>query len=185
MSYLLEKYQKEIAPLLKKEFGFKNIFQIPKIEKVIVNVGIGRFITQNPQRKDHILKEAVDIVSKITGQKPLLASARQSISSFKLREGMTVGLKVTLHGKRAYDFLSRLLGAALPRSRDFQGLNKKSVGPTGALDIGIREHIAFPEVAQLQTSLLYGLQVTVVPSTKKRDIAMRFYELLGFPFKED
>ena len=183
MSYLFEKYQKEIAPILKKEFGLKNVFQIPKVEKIVVNSGIGRFITQNPQRKDHIIKEATDILSKITGQKPLLTSARQSIAGFKLREGMTIGLKVTLRGKRAYDFLSRLIGAALPRSRDFQGLSKKSVGPTGVLDIGIQEHIAFPEVAQQQASLLYGFQVTIILTTKKREMALRFYELLGFPFK--
>jgi len=183
MSYLLEKYQKEIAPALKKEFGFKNIFQIPRIEKVIVHMGIGKFITQNPQKKNQLLKEASDMLAKITGQKPAFTNAKKSIAGFKLREGLPIGLKVTLRKSRAYDFLSRLICAALPRSRDFQGLDQKSVGARGVLDIGIREHIAFPEVAQQQTSLLYGFQVSVVPTTKKREIAMRLYELLGFPFK--
>ncbi len=178
MSQLREKYIKEATPALQEKFGYKNKLAIPKITKVVVNTGIGRAL------KDSKIQETISqSLTVITGQKPAQTLARGAISGFKIREGMVVGLKVTLRGKRMYEFLDRLVGAALPRIRDFRGLPEKSIDKEGNLTMGIKEHIIFPEIAHEDVKLIYGLEITVVTSSRNREEAVELFKLLGFPIK--
>src|SRR3989344_8172568 len=141
-SRILEKYRKEVAPALKAEFGYKNVFAIPRITKAVVNIGVGKI------SKDTKALEKIEIdLAKITGQKPALRNAKKSIAGFKLREGTPAGYMVTLRGGRMYDFIDRLISVALPRSRDFQGILEKSFDAVGNLYIGIKEHNIFPEIS--------------------------------------
>lgn len=177
---LQEKYKKEIVPAMKEKFGYKNILAVPKIKKTIVNIGIGNILKDD---------KAIELITKhlttITGQKPVPTLARKAIAGFKTREKMIIGLKVTLRGKRMFDFLSRLINIAIPRTRDFRGLNPKSVDQGGNLTIGIKEHIIFPEISQEDIKRIFGLEVTVVSSAKKREEALELFKLLGFPIKKD
>ena len=175
-----EKYKKEVIPAMKQKFGYKNDMAVPRIEKVVINVGIGSIIAG----KDEKAQESVtkDIIL-ITGQKPLVTLAKKAISAFKVREGMPVGLKATLRGKRMYDFLSRLVNIVLPRTRDFRGLNSKSIDEDGNLTIGIKEHLIFPEISQEDIRRIFGLEITVVTHTKSREKALELYKLMGFPIK--
>ena len=185
MTTLQTKFQKEIAPLLMKEFGLKNKLAAPSTEKVVVNMGIGRLITQNSQTKDKILEQCIKLLAAVTGQRPAPRKAKISIAGFKLRQGETIGLIITLRGSRMYDFLSRLIHVALPRTRDFRGIPLRNVDEHGALTIGIREHIVFPEVASEETKQLYGFQVTIVPTTRKRERAIALYRALGIPLQKE
>lgn len=175
-----KKYKKEVIPAMKQKFGYKNDMAVPRIEKVVVNVGIGSIIAS----KDDKAQESItkDIIL-ITGQKPLTTLAKKAISAFKIREGMPVGLKVTLRGKRMYDFLSRLVNIVLPRTRDFRGLNLKSIDEDGNLTIGIKEHIIFPEISQEDIRKIFGLEITIVTHTKNKEKALELYKLMGFPIK--
>jgi large subunit ribosomal protein L5 len=175
---LQEKYKKEVAPLMKERFGYKNNLAVPKIRKVIVNVGIGSF-SKDDQSQQLVAKD----LALITGQKPVPTLAKKAISAFKVRKGMVVGLKVTLRGKRMFDFISRLINAAIPRTRDFRGLDSKSVDKSGNLTIGIKEHIIFPEVSSEEIKKIFGLEVTLVSNTKTREEALELFKLLGFPIK--
>lgn len=182
---LKEKYIKEVVPEMMKKFGYKNIFQVPKIEKVVVNTGFGRYVsgkTREEQKKieDFILRD----LSLITGQKPALRKARKSIASFKLRKGMTIGAVCTLRRERMYDFLDRLIHIALPRTRDFKGIPLKSIDKEGNLTIGIKEHIVFPEVSPEKAKFIFGLEITIVTTAKNRKEAQELFKLLGFPLKE-
>lgn len=180
MSILLEKYKKEVVPAMREKFGYQNNMAVPKIEKVVVNSGIGKTL------KDEKMQETIaNSLAVITGQKPVSALARGAISGFKIRQGMVVGLKVTLRGKRMYEFLDRLVGAAIPRIRDFRGLAEKSIDKGGNLNIGIKEHIIFPEIAHEDVRFIFGLEVTVVTNAKKREEAVELFRLLGFPIKKD
>jgi len=156
----------------------------PRLEKIVVNCGIGRLVSANPQTKDRVLKEAAKILSLITGQKPAERRARKSISGFKLREGEVVGYVSTLRGKRMYDFLARFINVALPRTRDFRGIPLSSVDRQGNLTVGIREHIVFPEAIGEDVKQLYGLEVTLVPNLRRRNEAIRLYRELGVPLQE-
>ena len=176
---LQEKYKKEIIPLMKEKFGYKNDLAVPKIKKTIVNVGIGSFSKDN-QMQELVTKD----LSLITGQKPVPTLAKKAISAFKIRKGMVVGLKVTLRGKRMFDFLSRLINIAIPRTRDFRGLPVKLVDNSGNLNIGIKEHIIFPEISSEEIKKIFGLEVSVVTNAKTREEALELFKLLGFPFKE-
>ncbi len=178
MNRLKEKYKKEITEQLKKEFGFKNDFQVPKIKKVILNSGTGRVA------KDTALVDAIEKdITAIAGQKAVKAKAKKSIAAFKLREGMDVGVRVTLRGEKMYDFIDRLVSVSLPRTRDFRGLELKNIDENGNLTIGIREQIVFPEINQENARGIFGLQITVVTSSKDKKQAEKLFRLLGFPLK--
>jgi len=178
---LQEKYQKEVIPAMKEKFGYKNDLAVPRIKGTIVNVGIGSSALKDEKTQEIISKD----LTLITGQKPVPTLARKAIAGFKTREGMIVGLKITLRGKRMFEFLSRLINVALPRTRDFRGLSPKSVDQGGNLTIGIKEHIIFPETLGEDIKRIFGLEVTVVSSAKKRKEALELFKLLGFPIKKE
>ncbi len=180
MNKLLEKFNKELKHNLKKELGIKNIMSVPKIEKIIVNIGLGKAI----QDKKWI-KLAENILERISGQKPMLTKARRSISNFKIREGNIVGAKVTLRGERMYDFLEKLINSAIPRFKDFYGLDlKKGFDGNGNYTIGLKEHIVFPEIGIDDIDKVHGLETTIVTSAKDNKQALILLKNLGFPFKK-
>ncbi len=173
---LLEKYRTEIAPALRKQFGYKNSMAVPRIMKVVVNVGVGRMA------KDTKFIEKVEHdIMHITGQKPSRRVATKSIAGFKLREGMQVGVAVTLRATRMYDFIDRLIAVALPRARDFHGLKPTSIDATGNLNMGIREQNIFPEVTYESLKDIFSLQVTITTTAKTRKEGEALFRLLGFP----
>jgi len=181
---LLEKYKKEVIPAMMAKFGLKNAMAVPKIEKVIINSGFGKMITEKTSDEQKKICDAIlNDLSLITGQKPNLTKAKKSISGFKIREGLPVGARVTLRGKKMADFLERLVYIALPRSRDFRGIDQKSFDKKGNLSIGIREHICFPEVSPEKVRNIFGFEVTVVTTAKKREEGIELFKLLGFPVK--
>lgn len=173
-----EKYNKEVITELKKEFKLKNGFEVPQIKKVVVNVGIGKFIKDGNQVKD--IEESM---RAITGQKPLLTKSKKSIAGFKIREGLEVGMKATIRGKRMWDFIERLVSAAIPRIRDFQGIKESSVDESGNLNIGIKEHLIFPEIAPEYVKNIFSLQVTVVTDAESREKGIALFRKLGFPIE--
>jgi large subunit ribosomal protein L5 len=153
-----------------------------RLEKIVVNAGIGRLVTANPQTKERVLADVEKILTLVTGQKPSRRPAKKSIATFKVRAGETIGYRVTLRGKRMFDFLTRMVNIALPRVRDFRGIPLSSVDGHGNLSIGFSEHIVFPEAATEEVRQLYGFEVTLVPSVKKREVALELYRELGIPF---
>lgn len=172
------KYEKEIVRKMMKKHGYSSPLAVPKIIKIAVNTGVGRL-------KDEKEKELVQkFTSIIAGQKAHARPAKKSIASFKSREGMIIGYSATLHGKRMYDFLTRLIDMTLPRSRDFRGILESSVDEFGNLSIGIREHIAFPEIIGEDVKTIFGLEATLVTNAKSRDKAIELYRELGIPFKK-
>ncbi len=173
-----ENYQKKIIPALRKELGAKNVFELPKIEKVVVNIGLGRAL-----KDEKFLEIALRDLTLITGQKPKKTLAKKSIANFKTREGMVVGAIITLRGDRMYDFISRLVNIALPRTRDFRGISAKSVDKNGNLTIGIKEHIVFPEISGEEVRNIFGFEITIVTKAENRDKALVLYKALGFPIK--
>lgn len=174
---LQEKYKKDIAPALQAKFGYKNIMAVPRIEKIVINAGVGRFREEKQQ------EEIQKYLMLITGQKAAWRGAKQAIASFKTRLGMKVGYQVTLRGNRMYDFLSRLINIALPRTRDFRGIEVKSFDPRGNLTIGIKEHIVFPEMIGEDYRFLFGFEVTVVTTAKKKEEGIELLKLMGLPIK--
>jgi large subunit ribosomal protein L5 len=183
MVSLETQFRTKIIPELQKSLGLSSPMGVPRLEKIVLNAGIGRLVISNPQNRERILAEVEKILSLITGQKPARRKAHKSVSGFKVRAGEVVGLQVTLRGKRMYDFLARFLHLALPRSRDFRGIPEKSVDGHGNLTIGIREHIIFPEVAAEDVKQLYGFEVTLVPTTRSRARAVALFRALGVPFQ--
>ena len=182
---LKEKYKKTAISKMKEKFGLKNVMSVPKIQKVVINTGYGRIIS--PKTKDEQKKFNEYIIanlSAVCGQRPVLTAARTSISSFKLREGSIIGSKVTLRGKKMYDFLEKFVNIVLPRSRDFLGLSLKSVDQSGNLNVGIKEHIAFPEISPEKSPIIIGLEVTVVTNAKSKEKGLELFKLLDFPFKK-
>jgi len=179
MSDLKDKYTKEVIPKMKEKFGYKNNLAAPRIKKAVVNIGIGS-ILKDEKGQDFISRD----LSLITGQKPVPTLAKKAISGFKTRQGMVVGLKVTLRGKRMFDFLSRLINIALPRTRDFRGLPPQSVDQGGNLSIGIKEHIVFPEILPEEVKKIFGLEITIVSNAKNREEAIELFRLLGFPIQK-
>lgn len=178
MTNLRKKYKEEIAPAMRTKFGYKNIMAIPKISKVVVNCGVGRF------RDEKQLEEIRKFLALITGQKPVPRLAKKSIASFKTREGMVVGYQITLRGPRMYDFISRLANLTLPRTRDFQGIDKKSFDKKGNLTIGVKEHTVFPEMIGEDYRFLFGLEVTITTTAKSREEGIELLKLMGFPIKK-
>lgn len=177
---LKDKYQKEIIPALKEKFSYSNVFLVPKIEKVIINVGFGR----HNKEKDYIVN-VEKTLTRISGQKPVFTKAKKSISSFKIREGMLIGAMVTLRGNRMYDFLDKLVNISFPRVRDFRGISEKSVDKQGNLSIGFKENIAFPEVKVEDINNIHGLEVLIHSSTVNRAEGLELFKLMGFPFKKE
>jgi len=178
MNSLKEKYNKEVVAKMKEQFKLTNNFEVPKIEKVVVNVGIGKFLKDSNMVSD--IEESIKV---ITGQKPVLTKSRKSIAGFKIREGLEVGIRVTIRGQRKWDFLEKLVGAAIPRVRDFQGIKKSSVDSSGNLNIGIKEHLIFPEILPEKVKNVFGLQVTVVTDAKDQEKGMALFRMLGFPIE--
>lgn len=178
MPHVLTKYRKEVVPALRKEFGYKTAMAVPKIIKVVLNVGVGRIA------KDEKLLSVIERdLALIAGQKPAPTFAKKSIASFKLREGMKIGYKITLRGKRMYDFIDRLINVALPRMRDFRGLNPKSFDGKSAYNIGITEHSIFPEIHYESLREVFSLEIAVVTSARQQEEAAALLRLIGFPFK--
>ncbi len=177
---LKEKYQKEIVPNLKEKFSYSNIFLVPKVEKVVLNVGFGR----HNKEKEYIANVGKTL-TKISGQKPVFTKAKQSISSFKIREGMVIGAMVTLHGQRMYDFLDKLVNISFPRVRDFRGISEKSVDKQGNLSIGFKENTAFPEVKVDDINNIHGLEVVIHSTATNKEEGLELFRLLGFPFKKE
>lgn len=184
MNSLPEKYKKEVIPRMREIFGYRNDMAVPRIEKVTVNIGFGRMImgkTGEEQKKIH--EEIFRDLALITGQKPVLTFAKKSIASFKIRQGLPIGAKVTLRGKKMYDFLGRVIHIVLPRSRDFRGIPSSSCDAWGNLTVGIREHIAFPEVSPERAKTIFGLEMTVSTNARAQDRGIELFKLLGFPIK--
>lgn len=181
MNKLADKYKKEVRKQLKDELGLTNIMAVPKIEKVVVNIGVGR-ATQDKQW----VEIAKSILERIAGQKPIEIKAKKAISNFKIRQGMIVGTKVTLRGQRMYDFLDRLVNSTIPRFRDFYGLNpKKGFDGNGNYTMGFKEHIVFPEIGMEDVDKVHGLEVTVVTTARDNKSTLALLSALGFPFKKD
>lgn len=184
MLHLQDKYIKEVIPAMMKKFGCKNKMAVPKIEKVIVNTGFGRLVAgKSYEEQKKIWETILNDLSLITGQRPVLTKAKRAISGFKTRIGLPIGAMVTLRGKRMSDFLERLIYITLPRSRDFRGLEEKSIDKRGNLTIGVKEHIAFPEILPERAKNIFGLEITVVTNAKKREEGLELLRLLGFPIK--
>lgn len=179
MSRLLEKYRKSVIPAMQKEFGIKNIIAVPKIEKVAINVGIGKFV-----KDEKVINKIAGDLAKLTGQKPVFRKAKKSISGFKVRQGMDIGLVATLRGKRMYDFIDRLISIALPRSKDFRGIDVKNFDKNGNLNMGIKESIMFPEVTYESLKDVFSLEVTVVTTARNREKGVSLLRHLGFPIKK-
>ena len=185
MIRLKEKYKKEAVPAMKEKFGYKSVMAVPKIEKVVLNVGFGRMIGgKSSQEREKIQNFILDEFSTISGQRPALTKAKKSISSFKIRKGMPIGAMVTLRGQKMYDFLDRLIHIALPRSRDFRGIKTSSLDKQGNLTIGIKEHICFPEILPEKVKQIFGFEITVVTTAKNKEEGMELFRLLGFPIKK-
>ncbi len=178
MNALKEHYQKTVVPALKEKFGYTNTHAVPRLTKAVVNVGI------SAGRKDAKTEEVVkETLRRITGQEPMPTYAKQSISNFKIRKGMVVGMKVTLRGARMYDFVQKLISVTLPRVRDFRGLKPSIVDARGNMTIGFRESVAFPEIRSDEMDRLHGLEVTVASTAASQQEGLALGTLLGFPFR--
>jgi large subunit ribosomal protein L5 len=180
MADLSKQYREEIRPALMKEFNYKNIMQVPKIEKIVLNVGVGRESADNPK----VIDAAVNDLMMITGQKPIVTRARKSIAGFKLREGRPIGVKVTLRGKRMYDFLYRLIHLALPRVRDFRGVSPDAFDGRGNYTLGLREQIIFPEIDYDKIDKVRGLEVTIVTTARTDEEGRALLRAFGMPFSK-
>ena len=179
MARVLEKYKNEILPTLQSELGIDNPLAVPRLEKIVVSMGIGR-ATQNKQ----ILDTAANELALITGQKPVVCNARKSVSNFKLRQGMPIGIKVTLRGKRMYEFLDRLISVVIPRVRDFRGLSPRAFDGRGNYSLGLTEQTVFPEVPVDKVQFQQGMNITIVTSARNDEQAYKLMEKLGMPFRK-
>ncbi len=179
MNRLKEKFNKEITPALMSKFNYKSVMQVPKIEKIVVNMGVGDAV-QNAKALD----SAVEELSLITGQKPVITRAKKSIAGFRLREGMPIGAKVTLRGERMYHFFDKLISVALPRVRDFRGLSKKSFDGRGNYTLGVREQLIFPEIDYDKVNKVRGMDIVIVTSAKTDEEARELLTLFGMPFQK-
>ena len=179
MARLKELYKEVVVPEMMKRFGYKNPLQVPRIEKVVINMGLGAAV-QNIK----IIDNAIEELSVITGQRPVVTRAKRSVAAFKLRAGMPIGCMVTLRRERMYEFLDRLFNVALPRVRDFRGLNPKGFDGRGNYTIGIREQIIFPEINYDKVERIQGMNITIVTNAKTDEEAREMLKLLGMPFRE-
>jgi large subunit ribosomal protein L5 len=177
MSRLKETYKADVAPALMKKFSYKSVMQIPKIDKVVINVGCGE-ARENPKAIDAIVGD----IAKITGQKPVVCLAKKSVANFKLREGMPNGVKVTLRGEKMYEFLDRLFNLALPRVRDFRGINPNSFDGRGNYSLGVREQLIFPEIEYDKVDKVRGMDICIVTTANTDEEARELLNLMGAPF---
>ena len=178
MSRLRQRYEKEVIPALKKEFGYKNVMAIPKIQKVVVNMGLGE-ATQNAK----IIDAGADEVARITGQKPVVTRAKKSIAQFKVRKGMPIGTMVTLRGERMWEFLDRLIAVALPRVRDFRGVSPRGFDGRGNYTLGLRDQLLFPEIDYMKVDKARGMNISVVTTARSDEESRKLLQLLGMPFR--
>ncbi len=178
MDRLQEKYLKEVVPAMTEKFGYKNVMELPKIEKIIINMGVGEAVG-NPKALD----AAVNDLTIIAGQKPLLTRAKKSLAAWKLREGMPIGAKVTLRGLRMYQFLDKFMNVALPRVRDFRGVSEKAFDGRGNYSIGLKEQLIFPEIEYDKIDKLRGMNIVVVTTAKTDEEARALLKFMGMPFK--
>ncbi len=176
---LKDRYQKEIAPAIAKEFGIKNPMAIPRVEKIVINMGMGEAIANAK-----ILDTAADELRAVTGQKPVITKAKKSIASFKLRQSMPIGVMVTLRGERMYEFLDRLVSIALPRVRDFRGVSPKAFDGRGNYTIGVREQLIFPEIDFNKVDKLRGMNISIVTTARNDEQARSLLKSLGMPFRQ-
>lgn len=176
---LRERYEKEVRPGLMKELGFKNPMQVPRLEKIVVNMGLGEAINNGK-----IIDASVEQLAAITGQKPVVTKARKSIANFKLRQGQSIGAMVTLRGDRMYEFLDRLVSVALPRVRDFKGVSPKAFDGKGNYTLGVREQIIFPEINYDKVERIKGLNITVVTTARNDEEGRALLRHLGVPFRQ-
>lgn len=179
MTRLYDRYKNEVVPALKKEFGYTNPMEIPRVTKVVLNVGLGEAVS-NPKLIEFVVNE----MGSITGQKAVVTKAKKSIASFKLRQGMPIGVMVTLRSDRMYEFLDRLMNVALPRVRDFRGVSPKAFDGKGNYALGIKEHIIFPEVSLDKIEKVYGMNICVVTSARTDEEARALIKHLGMPFRK-
>ena len=186
MDKLQKKYKERVIPQMMEIFGYKNRMAVPKIEKVTINSSFGKEVASKTSgEREKIQNLILQDLTLISGQKPKLIKSKKSIAGFKLREGIEIAAKVTLRKTRMWDFLERLIFLSLPRSRDFKGINPKSVDNYGNLNIGFREHINFPEIFSEKEKTIFGLQITVSTNSKNNKKGLELFKLLGFPIKED
>jgi large subunit ribosomal protein L5 len=179
MSRLKEKYQKEVVPALTKEFGYKNVMAVPRIHKVVVNMGLGE-ATSNAKLVD----VGADELARITGQKPVTRKSKKSIAAFKVRKGQPIGTMVTLRGERMWEFLDRLVSIALPRVRDFKGVSPKGFDGRGNYTLGLRDQLLFPEIDYMKVDKARGMNVSVVTSAKTDQEARKLLQFIGMPFRQ-
>jgi large subunit ribosomal protein L5 len=177
---LVEEYQTEIAPTLMKEFEYKSMMQVPRVEKIVINVGVGEALDNAKA-----IEFTVNDIQAITGQKPVVTVAKKSIAGFKLREGRQIGVKVTLRGERMWSFLARLIHVALPRTRDFQGVSPDSFDGRGNFTLGLREQLIFPEIRYDKIDKIRGMEVTIVTTAQTDDEGRRLLALMGMPFRQN
>ena len=178
MSRLKERYEKEVAPALEKEFGYGNVMAIPKIQKVVVNMGLGE-ATQNAK----IVDTGADELARVAGQKPVTTRAKKSIAQFKVRKGMPIGTMVTLRGERMWEFLDRLISVALPRVRDFRGVSPRGFDGRGNYTLGLRDQLLFPEIDYMKVDKARGMNISVVTTAKTDEESRKLLQLLGVPFR--
>lgn len=179
MARLKEKYVKEIRPALQEKFGYKNVMEIPKLDKIVINMGLGEAI-QNPKAMD----AAVHDLTAISGQKPIITRAKKSIAAFKVRTGMPIGCKVTLRGERMYEFVDKLISVALPRVRDFKGVSNKAFDGRGNYTLGLKEQLIFPEIEYDKIDRLRGMEIGFVTTAKTDEECRELLRLMGMPFRE-
>lgn len=179
MNRLRQKYENEVKNQMVEKFGYKSVMQIPTIDKIVINMGIGDAVSNSK-----VLDEAVAELALITGQKPVITRAKKSIAGFRLREGMPIGCKVTLRGERMYDFLDKLVSVSLPRVRDFRGVSKKSFDGRGNYTLGVKEQLIFPEIDYDKVSKLRGMDIVIVTTAHKDEEAYSLLDLMGMPFKK-
>lgn len=179
MSVLAEEYKEEIVPQLVEKFNYNNVMEAPKVEKIIVNVGIGE-AKEDPK----LLDQVVENVAQITGQQPTITRAKKAIANFKIREGMPIGVKVTLRGEYMYEFLYKLINVAYPRVRDFRGISPDAFDGRGNYSLGLSEHIVFPEINIDDVDKVHGVEATIVTSAKTDEEAYELLKLMGMPFKK-
>jgi len=178
MSIMQEQYNKIVVPAMKKKFNLKNDLEVPRIEKIVVNAGIGKYI-----KDGNIVKDIVQSFESFTGQKAVLTKSKKSIAGFKIREGLEIGVKTTLRGKRKWDFIDRLVGAAIPRIRDFQGIKDSAIDGKGNLNLGIKEHTIFPEIAPENVKNIINMQVNIATPANNKEEGLELFKLLNFPIK--
>lgn len=176
---LQKKYKEDVVPALKEKFGYKNIHQIPKLHKVVINMGVGE-----GSKNAKLIEAAVKELSDIAGQKAVVTKAKKSIATYKIREGMSIGCMVTLRGARMYDFLQKLIGVVLPRIRDFRGINRKSFDGKGNYSLGIKEQVLFPEISYDDVDAVRGMDISIVTTAQTDEEARELLLALGMPFKK-